>query len=147
MSTGECPECEWSGDSRGLAGHRRFKHGVGAKQENDPGECPNCQRLTSELWMAQRDAAQQRPHRGERPGRSWRSPDRDAPPAQMPSVAEFVAHCEAGECGHATDWDNHRAQLLKSALDNASDDFLLSQVMSRELMPRISIDVPEVNGR
>jgi hypothetical protein len=149
MATGQCPQCDWAGDTRGLAGHIRFKHGRPPEPpQADASDCVNCKQLESDLRMAQKNLAGARAQRPGRPGRSWRP----APPtaaAQLPSVAEFLAHCESGgDCEHSVDWGQRQGEILKAALDNASDDFLLTQVFARSLIPgKISITIPEENGR
>lgn len=105
-----CTACGQSVAARGLATHNRNKHGVSHPTE----ALVNIEREVQLRLVAERAKST----------------------AEMPSVSDYIQHCENGACSyHAADWEKAKLQIVKTAYENMPSQLLLDLAKRAGFIP------------
>ena len=48
-----------------------------------------------------------------------------------PTVEDYIAHCEGGNCEHKTQWQEKKKSIIDQTLNGLSDDFINQEASKR----------------
>lgn len=55
---------------------------------------------------------------------------------ELPSVEEFIQHCESGNCGHKKDWGTVKEKIVQATIDNLPGEAIPNKIIESEALRR-----------
>lgn len=102
--------------------------------DKPPEECPHCKGKDAELATIR--ATLQTAHQGREAAEAKLTELSSAD--RLPSVRDFIAHCEGSDCDHKSQWQAVKTELIQSTLDNLPLEVVKSkaEALGMGIMPK-----------
>ncbi len=108
-------------------------------------ECPHCKSKDTELVQvkAALTAANERGDKAETAIKELSEGDR------LPTVRDFILHCEGGNCGHAQEWQVVKAGIIQQTIDKLPLDVVTAKAEALGILPKEIIirNIESILGR